>query len=100
MTCCKYCGKPRCKHVGPDDEQQHQRPTPTRADTPQPTRDRSLFELHDLNSLLCVVCGHVIAPGRDQVYLRAHHGQQHVHDGTAVADRRGLPEGAVRYLVK
>jgi hypothetical protein len=61
---------------------------------------RNLFELTDLHELLCVLCSKVIPNGRDQAFLRSHHGQQHVRRGEAVEDRRGLPAGAVRFFVK
>jgi len=101
MTC-NYCGKARCHHIGPDEEQHtvqkasrgtYSPPTPT-------TTPLNLFALGDRRELVCCLCSHVIPNGIDQAFLRARHGQQHVRDGTVVEDRRGLPEGAVRYLVK
>ncbi|SRR5712692_4731476 len=60
----------------------------------------NLFALGDRHELVCVLCAKAIPNGRGQAYLRAHHGQQHVRAGEATEIRNGLPEGAVRYLVK
>jgi len=99
MTC-KFCLKDRCIHVSPDEEQAGKMgPTGLKLPT-QATRERSLFELTDLRELLCVLCSKVIPNGPNQTYERAHHAIKHVRAGDAIEDRRGLPEGAVRYFVK
>ncbi len=95
MTC-PYCLKRTCRHVA---HPESRATTQTQVYTTVYKTDRSLFDLHDLRSLRCVLCGKVIPPGCDQAYLRAYHAHQHVTRGEAVADRHGLPEGAVRYLV-
>jgi len=98
MTC-TYCGKVHCHHLGPDDGQHadtntaRERPLPT---TPTATT-LNLFALGDRAELVCIACSHVIPNGPDAAYLRARHGQWHVRRREAVEDRRGLPEGAVRY---
>jgi hypothetical protein len=101
MTC-NYCGKVRCHHLGPDDEQ-HTNPNRQHAAVLPPTPGAStplnLFALGDRRELVCLACSHVIPNGIDQAFLRARHGQWHVRRGEAVEDRRGLPEGAVRYTV-
>ena len=98
MTCV-FCGKPRCHHLGPEEDQ---RTAPNRqlvSDSPStPTATTlNLFALGDRAELVCVVCTYVIPNGPDAAYLRARHGQWHVRRREAVEDRRGLPEGAVRY---
>jgi hypothetical protein len=111
MTTCDYCGKQSCRHrdsAGRDDKiasgslRSDDQPSggigvPRDVSTSAP---HSLFEWTDLRELLCVLCSHVVPAGRDQAYLRAHHGQLHVRRGEAAEDRHGLPDGAVRYLVK
>jgi len=99
MSTCAYCGKVRCHHLGPEEDQPASKMSPT-GDKPQPETTLNLFALTDRRELLCILCGKVIPTGIDQTYLRAHHGKQHVRAGDAIEDRRGLPEGAVRYLVK
>ena len=102
MTC-TYCGRVRCHHLGPEENQQTAPNRPRGAVLPTtPTATTlSLFALGDRAELVCVACSHVIPNGPDAAYLRARHGQWHVRRREAVEDRRGLPEGAVRYtLVK
>jgi len=102
MTC-PYCQRSGCKHLGPDDSQQRTAPKRSPASDLPPTLTATplnLFALGDRRELVCCLCSHVIPNGIDQAFLRARHGQQHVRAGDAIEDRRGLPEGAVRYLVK
>ncbi len=100
MTC-TYCGKVRCHHLGPE-ESQHATKMSGVPDKPQPTPTATtlnLFALGDRLELVCVACSHVIPNGPDAAYLRARHGQWHVRRREAAEDRRGLPEGAVRYTI-
>ena len=99
MICKLGCKKAGCIHVGPPASET---PAPAKVATApvEEPRPQSLFELTDLRELLCVLCSHVVPAGKDQAYLRAYHGQQHVRRGEAVEDRRGVPAGAVRYFVK
>src|SRR5258708_3892090 len=110
MTCtCKLCRKEVRRRQGPGRDE-NSRPL-TSSDTgirgqlstaPSKTNSEpiNLFALGDRRELVCVLCAKVILNGRDQAYLRAHHGQQHVRAGEAIEQRNGLPERAVRYLVK
>lgn len=111
MSTCPYCGKPRCHHLGPevaDPKAPRGADLPSTQSTPapemyttvyKPTPHR-LFALTDRHELLCVVCSRVIVNGRNQAYERAHHGERHVREGVATANRNGLPEGCVQYFVK
>ena len=103
MKTCVYCGKSRCHHRGPDEEQHT---APKARDhaylppAPVAAPPLNLFALGDRRELVCVLCSAVIPNRVDQAFLRARHGQQHVRAGEAMESRNGLPEGAVRYLVK
>jgi hypothetical protein len=97
MTC-NYCGKASCRHQG--EAGREKIASGSRRSDDQPSPAQPLFAMTDLRELLCVLCSKVIAAGRNQTYERAYHGEKHVREGTAVADRHGLPAGAVRYSVK
>ena len=111
MTC-KLCLKETCRHQEPRRDERAAQSCPRSDDLPSggiglpgnlSTSEPpllNLFALSDLRELVCVLCGKVIPNGRDQAYLRAHHGQRHVRAGDAIESRNGLPAGAVRYFVK
>ena len=93
---CPFCppGKLSCKHRGPSSSDRAQTaPTPVLgrkeivvpgASSEAPKPGDSLFVLHGkLLDLACVLCGAVIASGRDQPRLRFIHGIEHARLGQA-----------------
>jgi len=108
MTC-KLCLKQTCRHQEPRRDENTALGRPRSDDPPSAgiglpgslstSEPHPLFALTDRHELICTLCSHIIPNGCDQAYLRAYHGKSHVRRGEAVEDRRGLPEGAVRYLV-
>ena len=93
---CPFCppGKLSCKHRGPSSSGRAQLvPTPVSglkqivvpgASSQGPKPGDSLFVLHGkLRDLACVLCGAIIASGRDQPRLRYIHGLDHARLGQA-----------------
>jgi len=105
MTCA-YCGKGRCVHLDPEDDQYAAsveaklttQPATTVVER-KPRSGDSLFQLVGLHDLECVLCRWLAPPGPYQPILRIQHGLVHVRDGTAVEIRHGLPAGAVRFEI-
>ena len=101
---CAYCGKGRCVHLDPEDDQyvapvEAKLATQPAKPVEKPRAGTSLFQLVGLHDLECVLCRWIAPPGPYQPILRIQHGRVHVRDGTAVEVRQGLPAGAVRFEI-
>jgi len=105
MTC-QFCGKVRCVHLDPEDDQ-YVAPVEAKLATQpateevarQPLSGSALFQLVGLRDLECQICRYCAPVGPYQAALRFQHGMLHVKAGQAVAVRRGLPAGAVRFEI-
>ena len=104
MTC-QFCAKVRCVHGSPEDGR-YALAAPRKVAQPateevarQPLSGSALFQLVGLRDLECQICRYCAPVGPYQAALRFQHGMLHVKAGQAVAARRGLPEGAVRFEI-
>ena len=101
---CKFCSKSCCAHVGPDRERSVtivertiSSAKATEADSVE--QPPYLFELCGLRDRRCVLCQYLVPSGPHETALQYQHGRLHVSRGEAVAVRRGLPPGVVRFQV-